>query len=565
MEKNRGLEKENPNWIYYLLAIWGILNIIQSIFTELDPDEAYYWIYSLELAWGYFDHPPAISVLVKLGSAIIDSELGVRLGIVFCQLGYIYFLWLILDKPTSRKAFLTFTALLVSFPTLQVYGFVATPDGPLLLFTAIFLYLYKRFLVSPKSVGLALLWGISMALLLYSKYHGILVIGFTVLSNLKLFTQKNFYLAGVFGFLLFFPHLYWQYANDFPSFRYHLVGRDDAYELKYTLNYFLNQVINFGPFIFPLAVIAVYKWKNKETFFRTSLFLVIGFILFFFLMSFKGHVEPQWTIAVCFPLSILMYHYAGKHAKFDLWLKRAAIVTFSLVLIIRVLIFIKLPIKANPFLNKVWVDDLAAYAEGNPILMENSYRSASLYAFYTRKPISTFTTITYRRNQFDLREGERDFHNKRTLLLGECKQCVKTSFGNGKTFRQTFVDSLQIFQKVEMYPEVPDLQLKVGYGEKLVIPVKIYNPYDHEIRLAASQVEVQFTYVLDAKDGYYHSQAINEGDLPAIIPASDTIKGSFQFSLPDSLMENTHLSFGMTYDSMPPKVLSGRIRLEIER
>ena len=149
--------------------------------------------------------------------------------------------------------------------------------------------------------------------------------------------------------------------------------------------------------------------------------------------------------------------------------------------------------------------------------------------------------------------------------MGECKQCIKASFGNGKTFRQTFVDSLQVFQKVEIYPEVPNLPLKVLTKEKLVIPVKIYNPYGHEIKLAASKVEVQFTYTLDAKDGYYHSQAINEGDLPDIIPASDTIIGSFQFSLPDSLLKNTHLSFGMTYDSMPPRVLSDRIKLEVER
>ena len=63
--------------IFY--ATWIILGLIQSGLTELQDDEAYYWVYSKYLAWGYFDHPPMIAVLVKMGYAIFPNELGVRL------------------------------------------------------------------------------------------------------------------------------------------------------------------------------------------------------------------------------------------------------------------------------------------------------------------------------------------------------------------------------------------------------------------------------------------------------------------------------------------------------
>jgi len=45
--------------IWYFLLGWTILNIIQGYTFELHADEAYYWLYSRFLDWGYFDaiHP----------------------------------------------------------------------------------------------------------------------------------------------------------------------------------------------------------------------------------------------------------------------------------------------------------------------------------------------------------------------------------------------------------------------------------------------------------------------------------------------------------------------------
>ena len=66
-----------------------------------------------------------------------------------------------------------------------LYGFIAVPDGPLMLFTALFLWCYKTF-TEKNNWTSALLMGICLAALAYSKYHGALVFLFTILSNLKL-------------------------------------------------------------------------------------------------------------------------------------------------------------------------------------------------------------------------------------------------------------------------------------------------------------------------------------------------------------------------------------------
>jgi len=64
------LRKFNVLFIGYIL-----INILQSIFTPLIPDEAYYWVYSQNLSWGFFDHPPMVAYLIKLGNYFFSDEL----------------------------------------------------------------------------------------------------------------------------------------------------------------------------------------------------------------------------------------------------------------------------------------------------------------------------------------------------------------------------------------------------------------------------------------------------------------------------------------------------------
>ena len=58
---NIKLKKVLLNPFALFLAALGILNLLQAGFTTLNNDEAYYWMYSKFLAWGYFDHPPMIA------------------------------------------------------------------------------------------------------------------------------------------------------------------------------------------------------------------------------------------------------------------------------------------------------------------------------------------------------------------------------------------------------------------------------------------------------------------------------------------------------------------------
>src|SRR5258705_11084699 len=71
------------------LAIVGlvVLRLVAAAWTPLTFDEAYYWVWSKHLAGGYYDHPPGVAVVIRLGTIIAgDTELGVRLVAILLAL-----------------------------------------------------------------------------------------------------------------------------------------------------------------------------------------------------------------------------------------------------------------------------------------------------------------------------------------------------------------------------------------------------------------------------------------------------------------------------------------------
>ena len=123
-----------------LLACWWLLNVVQATFTELANDESYYWFFAWHLDWGYYDHPPMTPLLIWLGSWL-PGELGVRLCVTLLQPLYLYLLWMMIrpSDATRRDAWLYFLVAF-SIPLMQLYGFVATPDAPLMMFSVLFLF-----------------------------------------------------------------------------------------------------------------------------------------------------------------------------------------------------------------------------------------------------------------------------------------------------------------------------------------------------------------------------------------------------------------------------------------
>src|SRR5476651_2313271 len=174
--------------IFYFLLCWTILNIIQACTLELQGDEAYYWLYSRYLDWGYFDHPPMVALFIRIGDGIMHNEFGLRLLTVLTSSASIYLLWLILKKyAVDAVAFILIISGIFIF---HIYGFTTTPDVPLFFFTVLFYFFYQQYIEDDRWL-FAVILGVIVACLLYSKYNGVLVLGFTLIANIKLLKRPS--------------------------------------------------------------------------------------------------------------------------------------------------------------------------------------------------------------------------------------------------------------------------------------------------------------------------------------------------------------------------------------
>ncbi len=67
--------KRNTIIVVGLLILW---KIYLSATLQLHPDEAYYWLWSRHLDFGYFDHAPLIAWAIRLTTLFSQQELWVR-------------------------------------------------------------------------------------------------------------------------------------------------------------------------------------------------------------------------------------------------------------------------------------------------------------------------------------------------------------------------------------------------------------------------------------------------------------------------------------------------------
>jgi hypothetical protein len=396
---------------------WFLLYVLQAAATGLLHDETYYWVYSRFLNWGYFDHPPMVALLIKAGHAISPSGFGLRLPFAILSTAS---LWMI-EKLLPQKDDLLFYTIALSLGLLQIGGIIAIPDTPLLFFTVLFFLVYKKILERP-TVSISILLGLTMALLLYSKYHGVLIIFFTLLSNPKLFLRSHIYIAGITGLLLFGPHLYWQYMNGFPSIQFHLLERNaPEYKLNFTTDYVLGQLLLAGPIVgIPLLWWAFAK-KPASRYERGLKFNLAGIYLFFLLSTLKGRVEANWTVPAFVPLIVLSHQYILNKENHRRWLARLAVLTIAVMVFVRMHLIVDLfpsKFKKEEYqFNKEWAQAVDARANGLPVFFTDSYQRASKYWFYTGKPSFSLNTVDYRRNNFNFWPMEEKFFGQKVYAV----------------------------------------------------------------------------------------------------------------------------------------------------
>lgn len=478
--------KKSPYFFTVIVLIIFILNIVQSINSELIVDEAYYWVYSQDLAFGYFDHPPVVALYIWISDILFNGELGVRF---FSGIGYILMLltvWKIIDHPKKKEYAWLFLLLFFSTTLLNVYGFITVPDTPLILFIALFLWAYKLYL-THKSILSYILLSVTMAGMLYSKYQGVLVIFFVLISNLKVLRDPKILLSGLGTILLFFPHLYWQYVNDFPSIRYHLYERASvaSYQVEDTLLHFVNAIAIVG-FTFIIIYKAFFKGLKKRDRFHKGLnYIIIGFFFFFLLSSFRGHVQAQWLAPIIIPLILITFPYLLENKKQIRLFNYLALINVCVILCARLIIANDtiIPNKFEFHGNKEWALKMEAQTKGIDKLFINSYQNASIYWFYSKEKPHYQKNYLGRKNQYGLIKDNEVFTSDSIAHVTRVRDLYSKIAlkGSGKdSIFVSFVKNYKSISKVKIHFLLPK-NLVFDTQKENMISVLMENPYSYDI------------------------------------------------------------------------------------
>lgn len=539
--------KNNRTVFSVFIIVWAAINLLQAGFTDLNSDEAYYWMYSRQLDWGYFDHPPMIALMIKIGYLIFHSEVGVRLVTVVLMVGTLAIVWRLIDtEPAKSRNLPYFIILAVMLPAFSIFGFMATPDSPLMFFAALFLLSYKRFLENESWQNAALI-SLSAAAMMYSKYHAVLLLVFTVLSNIRLLLRPKFIAATAAALLLFMPHMLWQFRNEFPTFRYHLVDRAAGINFSYVPEYIGNLFVFQNPVILFIALWLIFRKKIEDRFKRALVFIVCGFILFFFAESLRYRIQPQWTTLMALPVFILVFDVLENHLAAKKAVRITAVIMIPLIVVARLALAVDfLPVA---FVKKDYHDyrkkmlEIQAVTGDLPVVFSNSYQTPSMYAFYTGKSAHSLNEFHYRKTQYDLWDFEEQLHGKRVVYIPHWPmQYFEDNF-----MKHFFVNGDSIYMKE--YPAFMSLSKECAELDENSytftadslnrLSFSIHNPYPYPLNLATEDFPVSFYLGFFSNGSIVSYSALEIADMVSTINPGDTVAVECRFT-PGSLPEGRY-------------------------
>ncbi|MFM7886664.1 MAG: ArnT family glycosyltransferase [Pseudanabaena sp.] len=219
-----------------VLAAFIGLRIIFWLFAPPNPDEAYYWLWGQHLDFSYYDHPPLQSWLQGLITAVFGKSLFTLRSLNLITNGiffYIYYriLQYIYGDQARRYIWWVILAIFAS-PLYSIMLSLAWHDHLAITLSLVGAYLCIRFLDEYRVNGKGANWriygsAIALALALITKYNslfmtlGLLMAIASHPQLRKLFRDLRLWLCAAIYAITFSPVIYWNYSNNFQSFRFY--------------------------------------------------------------------------------------------------------------------------------------------------------------------------------------------------------------------------------------------------------------------------------------------------------------------------------------------------------
>ena len=297
------------NTVLTILALVS-LRLAAAAWTPLTFDEAYYWMWSKHLAGGYYDHPPMVAVVIRLGTMIAgDTELGVRLASVLLALPMSWAVYRTSEILFGGVRAAATAAILLNVTLMAAVGtLIVTPDGPLLVASSFVLF----FLAKVLETGRGAWWlavGAAVGAALLSKYTALffgpaILIWLVSVAKLRRWLLSPWpYLGGLVALALFAPVILWNADHHWVSFLKQMGrARIEDFRPAFIGELIPTQIAFATPLVFILGVMGLYALATRKTGAAAARVLVNSafwtIVAYFVWHSLHARVEANWFAPV---------------------------------------------------------------------------------------------------------------------------------------------------------------------------------------------------------------------------------------------------------------------------
>jgi 4-amino-4-deoxy-L-arabinose transferase-like glycosyltransferase len=418
--------------VYRWLVLWGTD-------LPLDLEEAYYLHWAEQPALGYFSKPPmiawllaGISGLFGSGEAAIKSLsllLHTATALVVYSIGrYLY------GNAVGLASALVF----MSLPIVGVLSLYSTTDAPLHFFWALTLRAFVQARDSNR-LGWWLATGVAAGLGLLSKYSmGLLAPGLAAAllaapTQRRLLLSPGLWLGVLTVLLVVAPNLWWNWQNDFISFRHtaHISQlHRDLLHPGHLAEFVLAQLLVFGPVLFVVLLLALFRravWRDERH--RLLLLASLPILLVISVQALLAEANMNWASPAYIGLGIFVTAWLWQGRRGWLWLGLGVnLLLLSLVYHYHALADaagVEMRRNRTPFHSRLGWRELGAelreWTEAYPAarLVSDSREVLALMAYYGAergRPLASWNPNGVIRSQFDL-EGDVARYPRESLLF----------------------------------------------------------------------------------------------------------------------------------------------------
>jgi 4-amino-4-deoxy-L-arabinose transferase-like glycosyltransferase len=332
--------------------------------VELNVDEAQYWEWSREFAFGYFSKPPLIAWIIAASTGVCgDGEACIRASAPLFYAGTSVAVYAAALALYGRAV-----ALLAGLTTLFAVAVVfsariISTDVPLLFFWSLALLAYVKRLRGGGWPWLVLL-AVSFGLGLLAKYAmayfvlGVLTAGLFSPAARRLLRDPGLWLTFAAGALALVPNIYWNTQNQFATVHHlgeNVAGGGADFSLEEALEFLSAQFAVAGPIVFGALIVALVRFRR--TFVEETDRVLLGFTLPALVLvgglAFITETNPNWAAVSYISAMIVIPAILHREGR-----ERLAVAGIFIGVVFQAILLV-----ADPLADRLHID---AFGIGNP-------------------------------------------------------------------------------------------------------------------------------------------------------------------------------------------------------